>query len=625
MNRTWLAGVLVVLNLLLCPGAFAQFAHFARNTDTIEISGSIVLGSSATYEARVIPTTDVLGKIYNEWHSGQDDKQLRVSRQGISAYAFPVNAPVFFDIPASISDNAFHHVAYVYDGSEERIYLDGFLLAKRPAGGDIGDYWPMATGIGALFRDGYVHPAFVGYIDSIRISNNARYSGTSFVPPSGDLAPDANTLLLYNFSEAAGSATVADSSGNGHTGTLGIGFGGATSPELGVSMGLLSVQVSPGVITGGFGGTGTISMLAPVETDTVIDLSSSSAAAQVPTSVTLLAGQSTANFSITTLAVPSNVNVTISASKDDTTRSADLIVTPTSLVSLTLSTSTVVGGKSVTGTVKLSKLAPTGGWPISLASANPEANLPATVSVPAGYSSVKFSILTTAPVSATTGAISASFGGMTKVANLTVQPLTPVSIALTPSSLFGGGKVAVKVILTGLAPSSGSTVLLSCTNSAATCPLSMLIPAGKSNATIMITTVMPATTQTGTVTATIGGVSKSALLTVKYGIPTKLSLAFLPTAPSYTRGAVIALQATLKDGANNPISVKTVIFKEYNVTTGVRTELGSSTTDGTGKAFLAYTVPTDSSKTNIYVEVYFLGEGDYMPASKVSKKIYFSP
>ena len=75
-------------------------------------------------------------------------------------------------------------------------------------------------------------PGFLGLIDSLRLSNVARYSGNSFVPTIGNLSPDANTLLLFNFDESPGSTTIADLSGNGHTGTLATGFREATPPTL---------------------------------------------------------------------------------------------------------------------------------------------------------------------------------------------------------------------------------------------------------------------------------------------------------------------------------------------------------------------------------------------------------
>jgi hypothetical protein len=234
--------VTTVALALMCGRAHAQYALFTRETDTIQIAGRVILGGQATYEARVLPTSNVLGKIYNEWHSGQDDKQLRVSKTGISAYAFPINNPVFFDVPATLSGYAFQHVAYVYDGAEERIYLDGVRIATRPGSGSVGNWADVATSVGALFRDGYAHPAFLGYMDTLRVSNVARYSGASFVPPPGDLSSDANTMLLYNFNEKPGSATITDSSGEGHTGTPGVGFTGATSPRFGVSALLVQNQ-----------------------------------------------------------------------------------------------------------------------------------------------------------------------------------------------------------------------------------------------------------------------------------------------------------------------------------------------------------------------------------------------
>jgi len=122
-----------------------------------------------------------------------------------------------------------HHLAYVYDGSEERLYLDGQLQESRSATGNVGDGSGLPH-IGAIFRDGSISSSFIGYLDTLRISDIARYTTDNFSPLIGDLNSDNNTLLLYNFTESLGSSTVFDLSGNGHTGTLGAGFSGATSP-----------------------------------------------------------------------------------------------------------------------------------------------------------------------------------------------------------------------------------------------------------------------------------------------------------------------------------------------------------------------------------------------------------
>jgi hypothetical protein len=74
---------------------------------------------------------------------------------------------------------------------------------------------------------GHGYTTFVGLLDSVRVSNVARYVGASFTPPTGDLANDPNTLLLYNFDDPAGSTAVADSSANARTGTFGSLTGGS--------------------------------------------------------------------------------------------------------------------------------------------------------------------------------------------------------------------------------------------------------------------------------------------------------------------------------------------------------------------------------------------------------------
>jgi hypothetical protein len=63
-------------------------------------------------------------------------------------------------------------------------------------------------------------------------SSVARYTGERFLPPDGDLASDEQTVLLFNFNEPAGSKTLVDESAHGLTGSLGVGFEAATSPQL---------------------------------------------------------------------------------------------------------------------------------------------------------------------------------------------------------------------------------------------------------------------------------------------------------------------------------------------------------------------------------------------------------
>ena len=171
--------------------------------------------------------------------SSAEDKQFRISTTGLSAYAFPINGPNVLVSDTTIGLNEWHHVAYVYDGTQEGLYVDGSRVASRAwsngynGSHNISNSPNSVNYVGATYRwdSGYISGAFIGLLDTVRISTIARYSGDSFTAPTGDLASDQYTNLLYNFNEPVGSTTITDESGNGRDGTLGVGFTGATSPE----------------------------------------------------------------------------------------------------------------------------------------------------------------------------------------------------------------------------------------------------------------------------------------------------------------------------------------------------------------------------------------------------------
>jgi hypothetical protein len=100
------------------------------------------------------------------------------------------------------------------------------------------------------------------------------------------------------------------------------------------------------------------------------------------------------------------------------------VVAPGPAVStLTLSPTTVTGGGTSTGTVTLTAAAPAGGAIVSLTSSKPTAaTLPATVTIPAGATSGKFTVTTGLVTTSTAVNISAAYGGATKTATLTVNP-----------------------------------------------------------------------------------------------------------------------------------------------------------------------------------------------------------
>ncbi len=75
-----------------------------------------------------------------------------------------------------------HHVAFVVDGAQARLYLDGAQKATKALTGGIATS-TVALRLGARISDaGALEQFFKGYVDEIRISNAALYAGASFTP-----------------------------------------------------------------------------------------------------------------------------------------------------------------------------------------------------------------------------------------------------------------------------------------------------------------------------------------------------------------------------------------------------------------------------------------------------------
>ena len=190
---------------------------------------------------------------------------------------------------------------------------------------------------------------------------------------------------------------------------------------------LASVTVTPASATGGQSRSGTVTLTSAASASVVVNLASSVATAQVPTSVTIPANASAANFTVTTQAVSSLTAGNISASYNNVTKSASISLLPSppsasaSLASLTLSPTTVTGGAASIGTVTLTAPAPAAGLVVKLSSNIPSrAKVPTTVTVPSGSSSASFSVTTVKVNRKFSPTITASYSGVKKTAVLTI-------------------------------------------------------------------------------------------------------------------------------------------------------------------------------------------------------------
>ena len=189
---------------------------------------------------------------------------------------------------------------------------------------------------------------------------------------------------------------------------------------------------------------------------------------------------------------------------------------PPTLNSISVTPLSAIGGQSITGMVSLTGPAPASGASVNLSSASPAASVPPTVTVPANATSANFSVSTAAVGVTTIGNITASFSGVTKTVNITIQPAGLTSLTLNPSTVSGGSTVVGKVTLTGPAPTSGMAVTLTSNKSAqAQVPSKVIVPSGARSATFNITTTSVSRKSLVTITASLGGVTKNASLTLQ--------------------------------------------------------------------------------------------------------------
>jgi hypothetical protein len=193
------------------PTVNPSHLSFTQSTDTILFTGNVSLSTETTYEAIIRFSTITYtgsgeGGIWDSWQSGAQDTRFSILNGGTPlAYAWPVNIPYTV---GSLTANQWHNIAYVYDGARERMYIDGSLIHSRTSTGIIGSGASNIMTAGAMFRDNGIAQSFKGDLQSLRISDTARYSGSSYAASLGYFGPDSSTQLLISLPEPSAGAVL---------------------------------------------------------------------------------------------------------------------------------------------------------------------------------------------------------------------------------------------------------------------------------------------------------------------------------------------------------------------------------------------------------------------------------
>lgn len=192
--------------------------------------------------------------------------------------------------------------------------------------------------------------------------------------------------------------------------------------ELMLSPPTFTVFADPNSVAGGGSSVGTVALQTPAPTGGArISLTSSlPGVLTVPSTVTVPAGQTQATFPIGTSLVSVDESVTITADNGTMSRFAFVTVRVQRVQGVVLSPGMTAGGGSVQGEVFL--VAPSlAGTTVTLGSNQAAAQTPASVLVPAGERSAKFTVTTSVVAAPVVAFISATFNTVTN-ASLMVSP-----------------------------------------------------------------------------------------------------------------------------------------------------------------------------------------------------------
>ena len=437
-------------------------------------------------------------------------------------------------------------------------------------------------------------PGGVTSVATITLSGPAPTAGVVVALKSSN----ANANIASNVTVPSGSstATVSVSTSRVNAQTIATitasegGFSLSTDLTI-VPVGLQSVTASPTTVVGGNSTIGTVTMSGPAPSGGLtVSLIASDSNVSVPTTISIPAGSSSATFTVSTVPVASTDSPSISATYGGQTKSVGFVISPPTLSVLSVAPASITGGATATGTLTLTGKAAAPGITISLSASGNSVSLPTSVTVPAGAASVNFGITSSAVTTTTAVTISAQQGSNQQSTTLTINPPMLSSLSLTPSTVVGGGTSTGTITLTSVAPKGGLSVNLTSTSSHASVPATVIVSAGSLSATFNLATTTVSTTETDTITATLGGVSQTQNLTVQSPLLSAVSVS--PTSviggnvatgtvslsrPAPSGGTVVSLASNL-NAVYVPTSVTIAAGAQSGTFSASTSGLSASTT-----------------------------------------------
>ena len=345
---------------------------------------------------------------------------------------------------------------------------------------------------------------------------------------------------------------------------------GQASPSALSSITVDSATVAPG---GTLNATVSIGAPAPAGGVSISFLSNNLALAAGPASVTIAENQTSATVPVLVLGGTLTTPTSFRLFASDGTVSKSVVVTVKPVVKLnTMTVNAVEGGFTTYGSILLSIPAQAGGAVVSLTSSNPAlVQVPATVTIPQGYASYSFTVLTGGVTTATAVPVTAAFDGITVTANvsLSAAPVVSLSAVTLPATIIGGqalyGSVSLNNFVRAL---GGATVLLSTGDTASVqLPASVFIPQGQTVGYFSATTAVVPGLKGVSIKATYNGAQLSTNVSLQPIPPiTILTADYKPLTQILKVTATSADQNVVLTWGANGVPFGTMQFEQ---TTGV--------------------------------------------------------
>ena len=298
--------------------------------------------------------------------------------------------------------------------------------------------------------------------------------------------------------------------------------------------GVSTLNVNPPSVEGGNPSQGEVTLTSTATPGgAVVSLrSSNTAVATVPASVSISQGSNLATFTVSTRAVSSTTNVTITATHNSTSRDVILTVTPTTAPP---------AAPTLLSPANNAQLPPNQSinfsWNAVAGAATYEIQIDDSSSFSAPLVVSRTGLTQTQTAQTFTSErrywwrVRGRNAGGTNGAWSSVRvfeikrgapspppppgPATLSSLMLNPTSVVGGNSSQGTVTLTGAAPSGGAVVTLASNNTAiATVPASVNIAAGATSASFTVTTRSVTTSTSVAISAAYNGVTRTATLTI---------------------------------------------------------------------------------------------------------------